>query len=104
MFGGDFVWAHVFVGNQPQLRGGSKEAAHELGTFWLSTSTQNEVSASDDVIVVADPTHPPTPAGSKIRFAPKDRKFDFERLIKDPLHSSEDDNKLSTSRKDDQIL
>ena len=99
MLGGDFVWKHVFVGNQPQLRSGS-EAAHELGAFWLSTSTQNEVPTSDDIIAVADPTHPPTPAGSKIRFAPEDRKSDFERLIKDPLHSSEN-NKLSTSRKDD---
>ena len=104
MLGGDFVWKHVFVGNQPQLRGGSEEAAHELGTFWLSTSTQNDVSTSDDIIAVADPTHPPTPAGLKIRFAPEDRKSDFERLIKDPLHSSKNDNKLSTSRKNDQIL
>ena len=61
ILGGDFVWEHVFIGNQPQLRGGSEEAAHKLGTFWLSTSTQNEVPALDEVIVVADPTHPPTP-------------------------------------------
>ena len=58
----------------------------------------------DDIIAVTDPTHPSTPAGSKIHFAPENKKFDFERLIKDPLHSSENDNKLSTSRKDDQIL
>ena len=76
----------------------------DLGKLWLSCSTQPVSETDRTAAALQQAVLMETELKEAVRLSSSDRKEDLEKLEKDFLYTSSNDDKLSTSIEDEKIL
>ena len=103
VIGGGLAWKYVFSSVEFRNNDGSLVTSHKLGKIWLSCGARGKEHSGSLMTAKLAETQK-NDSCSRVRFSPADRENDMRELQRDPLYSSTNDNKLTMSITDEEVL